>query len=314
MNIRDFEYLVALHRYGHFGQAAKACFVSQPTLSGQFKKLEKELGLSLLERTAKGVVFSEAGEAVVLKAKRVLDEVAQLQEAADFYKDPRGGRIKVGLIPTVGAYLLPHILEPLRKAFPHMRFQFHDLKTSEIVEGLDDGQIDLGILALPLSADGLKELPLYREAFHLALPRGHQHAQESSVDEAWFAKEHILLLEDGHCFSQQALEVCSRHGSRAASGFRATGLETLRAMVAMGEGITLVPELAVRSWEHEKSLAFLPFPKPQPEREVGLLFRRGSLRRELFVEMAELLKAALAKVLLQQRTSHQLIGLEPYQR
>jgi LysR family transcriptional regulator, hydrogen peroxide-inducible genes activator len=293
MNLRDLEYLEALHRHGHFGRAAEACFVSQPTLSAQFKKLEKEIGVNLLDRSSKGVVFSEAGLAVLEKAKSVLREAEGIREIGRHFKDPKAGSLAVGLIPTIGPYLLSKVLSSLRKNFPRIRFLFKDMKTEDILASLRSGELDLGVLALPLHESGLEEIPIYEEAFELSLSNEHPRAKEKSVSD-WLMEEDLLLLEEGHCFGNQALALCSNYGQVKANPFRGTSLEVLRAMVAHGEGVTPVPFLAARQWEAQNDdLAFIPFEHPVPKRQVGLLCREGSLRKDLFKEIAENIKKTM---------------------
>ncbi len=283
MNIRDLEYLVELHRHAHFGKAAEACFVSQPTLSSQFKKLEKEIGVPIIDRSAKGVVFSEAGLMILAKARNILRDSQDIREIGKHYKDPEAGTVKVGVIPTIGPYLLPLILNDLRQIFPKLRFQLKDLKTHQVAAQLSEGELDLGILALPLNIDEFEEQVLYQESFLLAVPHGHLKAKEKNVDSRWLSLERLLLLEDGHCFGQQALQLCSMYGAKTADPFRGSSLETLRAMVSLGEGVTPVPQLAAKQWQKQgDDLGFIPFSKPVPQRQVGLLWRKTHLRQELY--------------------------------
>lgn len=299
MNLRDLEYLEALHRHGHFGKAAEACFISQPTLSSQFKKLEKEIGVSLLDRSAKGVVFSEAGLEVLDKARSILLDRDSILEIGRHFKDPKSGKLRAGLIPTIGPYLLPRIVSDLRNQYPRVRFQFSDQKTEDIISSLRSGELDLGILALPLSEDGLEEIPIYEESFELALSNQHPRANSKAVSN-WIEEEDLLLLEEGHCFGHQALSLCTSYGSGRVkpNPFRGTSLEVLRAIVAQGEGVTPVPSLAARQWKDQNDhLTFLPFEKPVPKRQVGFLYRQGSLRKELFEELAKVIESSMKTIL-----------------
>lgn len=309
MNLRDLEYLEALHRHGHFGRAAEACFVSQPTLSAQFKKLEKEIGVSLLDRSAKGVVFSEAGLAVLEKAKTVLREADSILDIGRHFKDPKAGTLRVGLIPTIGPYLLPKILSGLQTSFPRLRFQFRDSKTEEILSSLQEGELDIGVLALPLNEEGLEEIPVYEEPFELCVSKDHPRAKEKNVA-GWLEKEDLFLLQEGHCFGNQALSLCSRYGQVVPNPFRGTSLEILRAMVAQGEGITPVPYLASQEWgKQNDDLVFLPFKNPVPKRQVGLLFRQGSLRKELFEEISKVMGKSVKAHLPSSRKASEVLAV-----
>lgn len=310
MNIRDLEYVIALHKYGHFGKAAKSCFVSQPTLSGQFKKLEQELGVSLLERSTKGVVFSDAGLEIVERAKRVIAEVEQIQETARMMKDPRGGRMRLGIIPTICSFLLPHILTNLRKAFPKIRFSFHELKTTEIMDELDRGNLEAGILALPLEKDNLIEHSLYFENFLYAVSVKHPKHKLNKLSDEGMVGENILLLEEGHCFRHQALSICSKYAGSSGAQMNGTSLETLISMVSMGEGVTLVPELAALFWSSRKDVKFIPIENPVPQREIGLVFRKYSAKSDLFVEMSELIEKQIKGKLQKNRKQKEIIPVD----
>jgi|SaaInlStandDraft_1057018.scaffolds.fasta_scaffold04383_6 LysR family transcriptional regulator, hydrogen peroxide-inducible genes activator len=295
MNLRDLEYLDALHRHGHFGRAAEACFISQPTLSAQFRKLEKEIGVNILDRTAKGVVFSEAGLAVLERAKSVLRETESIREIGRHFKDPKAGTLRVGLIPTIGPYLLPIVLSSLRESFPRLRFRFQDSKTEDTLVGLREGDLDIAVLALPLNEDGLEEIPIYEEPFQLGLSKHHPRSKEKFVTH-WLEEEELMLLEEGHCFGHQALSLCSRYGQVHANPFRGTSLEILRAVVAQGEGVTPVPYLAARQWSAQNDdLTYLPFPNPIPKRQIGLMCRQGNLRMELYTEIAKVIKKSIKR-------------------
>lgn len=302
MNIRDLEYVVALHHHKNFGRAADACFVSQPTLSAQFKKLEQELGVYILDRSTKGVVYTDVGLEILEKAKSILQHSEDIRDISKYFHDPEAGLLKIGVIPTVGPYLLPYITKGIRAAFLRLNLQFSDRTTSQIVEKLQAGDIDLGILALPLDEDKLEEFPLYDENFYLALSSSHQKSKERSVQSEWLKDETIFLLEEGHCFGNQALQLCSRYEGQAAS-FRGTSLETLRAMVQFDEGVTLVPELTKKMWEEQESqLVYLPFPKPSPTRRIGLIFRKGAMRAELCRKVGEKIKKELKTILPKNRS------------
>jgi LysR family hydrogen peroxide-inducible transcriptional activator len=295
VNLRDLRYLVAVAEHRHFGRAADACFVSQPTLSTQLKKLEEELGVTLIERTHRQVLLTPVGERVVAQAQKVLREANQLSVIAEEYADPLGGDFRLGVIPTVAPYLLPKILGPIRKELPNLKTQLTEGQTAVISRMLRDGDLDAVILALPLEEDNMVEVKLYEEPFYLAVSRNHPKAGRKHVNVDDLDEEQVLLLEDGHCLRDQALEVCNSHNAVENTNFRATSLETLRQMVAADVGITLMPALAVPS-KPPASVRYIPFRGNIPHRDIGLCWRKSSAREPLLERLAEILREALGSV------------------
>jgi LysR family transcriptional regulator, hydrogen peroxide-inducible genes activator len=295
MNLKDLKYLVALADTGHFGRAAERSFVSQPTLSAQLKKLELYLGVKLVERQPKNVKLTEAGRQIVVHARRMLEEADQIVALGRNGTDPLSGKLKVALIPTIGPYLLPRVMQKLRKALPHLGLMLYEHRTDGLLKLLHDGEIDMGILALPAQLDGLDSRNLYREAFTVAVPNGHPLAGKSTVKVQDLKDQTLLLLEDGHCLRDQALEVCGRVEVREAGDFRATSLETLRQMVVAGLGITLLPELAVETpFGSQRGLTVLQFAKPAPLRIVGAVWRKSSTRTEAIAAVCNVLAEVMA--------------------
>ena len=279
MNLKDLKYLVALADTGHFGKAASRTFVSQPTLSAQLKKLEEYLGVKLVERQPKNVQLTDVGKQVVVLARRMLDEGEEIIALARDNTNPLAGRIRIALIPTVGPYLLPRVMLKIRKALPSLNLMLYEYQTEELVKRLRDGEIDLGIMALPTAQDGLESRSLYHENFTVALPSNHALAQKPSIKLRDLKGHTLLLLEDGHCLRDQALELCSRVDVHEHEDYRATSLETLRQMVVAGLGITLLPELAVESpFGSQRGLTIRQFAKPAPSREIGAVWRKSSTR------------------------------------
>jgi LysR family hydrogen peroxide-inducible transcriptional activator len=279
MNLKDLKYLVALADTGHFGKAAERTFVSQPTLSAQLKKLEEYLGVKLVERQPKNVQLTDVGKQVVVRARRILDESDQIISLARNSTDPFGGRLKLGLIPTIGPYLLPRVMQKIRKSLPQLGLMLYEHQTEALLKRLRDGEIDFGILALPIAPEGFETRVLYEEAFTVALPTHHPLASKATIKVSDLKGQTLLLLEDGHCLRDQALEVCSRIDIREAEDFRATSLETLRQMVVAGLGITLLPETAVESpFGSQRGLTIRQFAKPAPTRTVGAVWRKSSTR------------------------------------
>ena len=294
MNLRDLRYLVALADERHFGRAADRCFVSQPTLSAQIRKLEEYLGVALVERRPKRVSLTATGEKIVERARRLLLEADAIVEVAKTERDPLAGALRLALIPTVGPYLLPHVVRQLRRALPRLKLLLYEYQTGPLLGKLRDGELDLGILALPAAADGLATAELFDEPFTLAVPANHPLAARDRVRVADLEGETLLLLEDGHCLRDQALEVCSRIHLGDEQDYRATSLETLRQMVAAGHGVTLLPQLAAASpVGTARSLRIKPFGNPPPVRTIGAVWRKSTTRQQAIDTVVATIRAAM---------------------
>jgi len=292
LKLKDLRYLVAVADTRHFGRAAERSFVSQPTLSAQLKKLEEYLGVQLIERAPKRVALTAAGEEIVERARRILEASEEIIELAKGHRDPLAGRLKLALLPTIGPYLLPNVAAKLRKQLPRLELMLYEYQTDPMLEKLHSGEIDVGILALPVPMDGLDSQVLYREPFTVALPTGHKLASRPSIKVEDLSHETLLLLEDGHCLRDQALDVCSTTDVHEKQDFRATSLETLRQMVAAGVGITLLPELAGRgAYGNARGVAIKPFAKPVPTRTIGAVWRKSSARREAILALTRHIEA-----------------------
>lgn len=294
MNLRDFRYLVALADERHFGRAAQRCHVSQPTLSAQLRKLEEYLGVPLIERQPRRVTLTEAGTRVVERARRLLLEADAIVELTRTDRDPLAGALKLALIPTVGPYLLPHVARRLRRDLPRLKLMLYEYQTAPLLEKLRSGELDLGILALPVPLDGLEAQPLYEEPFTVAVPAGHPLGARDRVKLDDLKGETLLLLEDGHCLRDQALEVCSRVKVHEDQDYRATSLETLRQMVAAGHGVTLMPQLATESQAGPaRGLRFKSFVKPAPARTIGAVWRKSTTRAPAIEAVADSIRAVM---------------------
>jgi LysR family transcriptional regulator, hydrogen peroxide-inducible genes activator len=280
LKLKDLRYLVAVADERHFGRAAARSFVSQPTLSAQLKKLEQDLGVQLIERAPNNVTLTPAGQEIVARARRILEASDEVVTLARSHRDPLAGRLRVALLPTIGPYLLPRVAPALRRALPRLELRLYEYQTAPMLEKLQAGQLDVGILALPVEAAGCEARELYDEPFTVALPEHHALAARKTLRVADLKGETLLLLEDGHCLRDQALEICSHIGTKDSQDFRATSLETLRHMVATGAGVTLLPELASRgAWGNARGVAVRPFAKPAPARHIGALWRRSTARQ-----------------------------------
>ena len=299
MTLTELKYIVAVARERHFGKAADACFVSQPTLSVAVKKLEEELDLKLFERSANEVTVTPLGEEIVRQAQSVLEQAAHIKEIARRGKDPLAGALKLGVIYTVAPYLLPDLVRQVITRTPQMPLMLQENFTVKLLEMLRTGEIDCAILAEPFPDAGLALAPLYDEPFFAAVPRSHPLAQQSSVSTDELKNETMLLLGNGHCFRDHVLEVCpefARFSSNAEGirkSFEGSSLETIKHMVAAGMGITLVPRLSVpegaltpqkRRKDQEDFVKYLPVQDehgaPPPTRRVVLAWRRSFTRYE----------------------------------
>lgn len=296
MNLRDLEYLVALAEHQHFRLAAESCYVSQPTLSGQIRKLEEELGVVLLERTSRKVLFTASGLQLVAQARRVLEEARLLKEMAQHHTEEMAGPLHVGLIPTVGPYLLPHIVPEIRREYPELEIYLHEAQTHQIISQLENGELDCALLALVKETEAFIEIPLFEESMFLAIAADHPWAQRERISMHELAGKQLLMLEDGHCLRKQALGFCFAAGAREDSHFRATSLETLRNMVAAGAGITLMPQLAVPQGRLRDGVSYLPCYDPEPSRTIGLIYRPGSPLKNRYQQLATLCQKKLAPI------------------
>jgi len=286
---------VALADTGHFGEAAARCHVSQPTLSAQIKKLEEYLGVELFERQPRKVVVTEVGRSIVERARSVVREADDLREVARASRDPLTGKLKVGLIPTIAPYLLPRVAARLRRQLPDLQLMLYEYQTAPLLDRLRAGDLDLAILALPADTDGLETRSLFAESFVVAMPRRHRLTARKRLKPADLAGETLLLLEDGHCLRDQALDVCSNVPLTEDQDFRATSLETLRQMVAAGLGITLLPRLAAEGpIAGTKGLEFRPFAPPSPSRIVGAAWRRSSTREVAIVAVCDAVASSMS--------------------
>ncbi|WP_411293324.1 DNA-binding transcriptional regulator OxyR [Thiohalomonas denitrificans] len=295
MNLRDLEYLVALDEERHFQRAADRCYVSQPTLSGQVKKLEGELNVSLVERSGRKIAMTEAGLAIAGQARRVLAETRTIRELAAGFRNPMEGDLHMGVIPTVAPYLLPLFIPHLRRRYPALKLFLHEHQTAVLLQKLRDAELELLLLALPVETDEFVESDLFREPFLLTVAEDDPLAKRERASLDLLEGLEVMLLEEGHCMRGQALDVCLTAGAREHRGFRGTSLETLRQMAAEGIGITLMPKLAtLRERNHEGPIRYIPFEEPEPTRRIGLLYRKGSYREESFAAIGEVIRESVA--------------------
>ena len=291
LSLRQLEYLIAVADHLHFRRAAEACHVSQPALSTQIQQLEEDLGAQLIERSHRKVLLTPIGRDVVEQARSVLSGVEGLRELVRGQVPPLTGALRLGVIPTVGPYLLPALMPRVRTGFPKAALYLREEKTADLVAQLRSGEIDVALLALPILGDDLQSLPVFEDPFVLAMPAGDALSQRETVNESDLAERQLLLLDDGHCLRDQALQICAlSHGPKVAD-FSATSLNTLVQMVANGLGLTLMPSMALDvEVRTDSGLEFRHFDEPQPSRQIGLLWRRSSRREADFHALAGILR------------------------
>ncbi|MEH6376764.1 LysR substrate-binding domain-containing protein [Streptomyces sp. KLMMK] len=290
---------VAVAEHLHFRDAATALGMSQPALSGAVSALEDILDVQLLERTTRKVLLSPAGERLATRARTVLDAVAALMEEADAARAPFTGVLRLGVIPTVAPYLLPTVLRLVHDSYPDLDLQVHEEQTSSLLDGLTQGRLDLLLLAVPLGAPGVSEIPLFDEDFVLVTPRDHWLAERGDIPREALRELELLLLDEGHCLRDQALDICREAGrtTGAAVTTSAAGLSTLVQLVGGGMGVTLLPRTALRvETERNEQLATGHFADPVPSRRIALAMRTGAARQGEFEQFAAALRTAMRKL------------------
>ena len=285
MTLTELRYIVAVARERHFGRAAEACFVSQPTLSVAVKKLEAELGVQLFERGPGEVTVTPAGLKIVAQAQRVLEEAARIKELAAAGRDPLAGPLRLGAIYTIGPYLLPKLIPILRRAAPQMQLHIQENFTHVLAELLKNGEVDVILIALPFAEPGIETRAVYDEPFMVAVPKGHAwDGRKRAVSSEELTKESLLLLGEGHCFRDQVLDIChvvrAKERSPLARTVEGGSLETIRQMVAGGVGVTVLPSTSITSNTSSDLIRLLPFARPTPTRRVALAWRRSFPRPE----------------------------------
>ena len=290
MNIRDLKYLAALSEHKHFGKAALSCFVSQPALSMQIKKLEETLDVQLIERHHKSVVLTDIGALLAERARALVIQAEEIKKIVQLSKDPASGELKIGVIPTIAPYLLPYIIPKLSKSFPKVEFYLIEEQTSLLIEKLNQGKIDAAFLALPLDEKKYAVTKLYEEEFLLAVHKTHELAKLKKIKLEHLKNRNFFLLEEGHCMRDSTLEICHRADVSENSHFRATSLETLRYMVIANAGITLMPKLACKK---HAQLCYIPFETLKSSRHIALASRLTTPRKNLLTEISLQIKSIL---------------------
>lgn len=292
VSLKQLRYLDAVARHGHFGRAASDCAVTQPALSMQIQEMERDLGVQLIERKANGLRLTQAGTEIARRGRRVLSEVRDITEFARRRSGAFSNPIRFGVIPTVAPYLLPALLPVLRARHPDFMLQLRETHTHHLLADLEDGALDVVFLALPAGGHGsLSELPLIRDRFLLAMPPDRKKPGRVRATADLFRDERLLLLEEGHCLREQAMEICRFHNVEV---FGASSLTTIVQMVANGMGFTLLPQISIELESRHSNIALKRFAAPEPFRTLGLAWRTSCDRAEEFTALGRLIVEAIA--------------------
>ncbi len=288
MNLRDLSYLVAVADLHSFVQAADKCCISQPTLSTQIKKMEQSLGVLIFERNNKKVLATELGQQIIASARKILLEVDHINELANNAQNPFAGNFRLGAFPTLSTYIFPNLIPLVKEALPELRLILIEEKTDELISQLKLGKIDAALLALPIKEDFLIVEKLFDDEFKLAVSIDNPLAKKRVISLKNLSNQQILLLDEGHCLRDQALQICQLKGVKEQPDVRATGLETLRQMVRAGTGITFMPKIAIS--KAETGISYIPFTSPAPKRTIGLVWRKTSVRTKLIQHFIEYIR------------------------
>lgn len=293
-SLTQLEYVLAVHKHGHFSQAAKACHVTQPTLSMQIQKLEEELGTVIFDRSKKPILLTEKGAKLIDQMRAILAEARKVEGILEEDNGVVEGELTIGIIPTVAPYLLPRLLPVVAKRYPKLRLKILELQTHRIVQALEEDQIDLGLLATPLHIPKIHERPLYWETFFVMSQKSHKLAKASKVKYSNLEFDDVWLLEEGHCLRHQMIDICAHRQKKSQSRqfqFESGSLETLKSLVQSYSGYTLLPALAAEGLP--SGVALIPFEAPAPAREIGMVTSRQHFKKALQDALAQAVLEAL---------------------
>jgi len=291
LTLKQLRYFEALARHGHFGRAADACAISQPALSMQIKELEETLGIVLFERGARKVRLTNFGEEFALRVRDIVRSVDELGDLARTAQDRLVGRLRIGVIPTIAPYLLPTIIRELSQTYIGLDIHVRETLTSKLIQELAEGRIDTAIVALPVSEASFTEVPLFDENFMLVRPR--EDAGKPVPNNEALREMRLLLLEEGHCFRDQALSFCKIQSATPKEGLDASSLSTLVQMVSAGIGVTLIPEIAVPVETRSASVSVARFESPQPSRTIGMIWRKQSLLASQLLQISSVVRRSV---------------------
>jgi len=293
LNLRDLKYIRAVAETRHFGRAAERCFVSQPTLSGQIKKVEEQLGVIIFERTHRSIEITPVGEIILNHARLLLEQAAAIEQAARAHRDPLAGPLRIGAIPTLSPYLMPLILVPLKRRYPRLRLVLSEEITDTLMARLHHHELDAALVALPIAEAGLDQIPLFEEPFWLAHPYKHPLYNKEEITAQDLKEIELLLLAEEHCLTRQVMKVCQPEGGAVRgemADLRAASLETLLQLVGAGFGCTLVPALAIRgSWTTDSGIIARCLEVPDAYRSISLVFRQTFPRRQALEAFARVI-------------------------
>ena len=302
MTLQQFEYIVALDDYRHYVTAAEHTFVSQPNLTMQVKKLEDEIGVKIFDRDKKPLQPTEIGKEVLIRARQILRESKQIKEFVNHERESMEGEYTIGIIPTLAPYLLPQFLPLFIKENPRVHLKIQELQTEQIISNLENGIIDIGILVSPLNKLSLREVPVFYEPFLLYLPEKHKFLSEKLILAKDLDPSEVLVLDEGHCFREQALSICkgAKHGSSIGFDYQSGSIEALKSLVQNGVGYTLVPELSVNSefdYAHIKRFA-----NPEPVREVSIVVHNSYFKKSVIDRLKDTIQKVIPKRLLERQS------------
>jgi LysR family hydrogen peroxide-inducible transcriptional activator len=298
ITLKQLRYLIAVADTLHFGKAAENCCISQPALSLQIQSLEQNLGTSLIERNKQRVLITPLGNEIIQRARFILGDVNELIETAQSNCEPLTNPLSLGVIPTIGPYLLPKILPKLRQAYPDLSLILQEEKTYLLLQRLREGQLDLALLALPIEIGDLMSQDIAEEPFVVAMPSKHPLSKRKVITESTLAEQQVLLLEDGHCLRQHALSICKQMGAKEQNQVQASSLGTLTQMVANGFGITLLPVTSLtREAYQQNDLEIRHFKAPIPSRRLGFVWRRTSGRLKEFQILINFFKPLVEQII-----------------
>ncbi|PVY38535.1 hydrogen peroxide-inducible genes activator [Pontibacter virosus] len=312
MTLVQLEYLLAVDTYRHFATAADHCFVTQPTLSMQLQKLEEELGVQLFDRSRVPVRPTEIGKEVIAQARLVVAESKKVKELVQNQKQELSGELRIGIIPTLAPYLIPLFVTAFMEKYPDVRLVVQELLTEEIVQKLNYELLDVGLLVTPLEDKSIKELPLFYEAFVAYINPAHPLAGSRAISPEQLDLDDLWVLNEGHCFRSQVLNICNRGGSAIPSGhfdYKSGSLETLKRIVETQRGLTLLPELSVLDMPVEKQSLVHTFREPQPQREVSLVVHRSFLKKRLIEALQKEIVVAIPAHI-RNRKKEQVVGVK----
>lgn len=312
-SITQLEYIWAVYKHGHFAKAAEACSVTQPTLSMQVQKLEEDLGVIIFDRSRKPILLTDVGKKIIEQIQTVLFEAKKIEGIiSQSESNTVHGELIVGVIPTIAPYLLPLMLPVLKKSYPDLKLKIMELQTSRIIEQLSNDEIDVGILATPLNIPKVIEIPMYYEPFLVLSNKGHSLSNMKKVKYANLNMDDVWLLEEGHCLRNQVLDICALKPSKAAKRnfeFESGSLETLKRLVNSYGGYTLIPQLA--SEDLGSNTQLIPFERPIPSREIGLVYQRAHYKENLIETLSEaILKSIPAEISRIRQKDLEVIGIE----